>query len=226
MDELFDQFDIWSAFGQTIYLAFFSALGALILGTVLAVMRVGPVGIFNRAGAAYVNLVRNTPLTLIVTFCLLALHYQLKINLAPATSSTSIVDNGVRWAIVGLIVYHAAFVCEALRSGINTVPPGQAEAARSIGLGFGQSLRHVVLPQAFRGAIAPLASVLIALIKNTTVAYAIGVAETAAFMRDALEFRPDLSLMIFLLVAGFFVLLTMPLGILLTNLSQRMAVKR
>jgi len=117
-------------------------------------------------------------------------------------------------------------VCEALRSGINTVPPGQAEAARSIGLGFGQSLRYVVLPQAFRGAIAPLASVLIALIKNTTVAYAIGVAETAAFMRDALEFRPDLSLMIFLLVAGFFVLLTMPLGILLTNLSQRMAVKR
>ncbi len=226
MGELFDQFDIWGAFGQTLYLAFFSAIGALVLGTVLAVMRVGPVAIFNRAGAAYVTLVRNTPLTLIITFCLIALHYQLKIYLAPRDSPTSIVDNGVRWAIVGLTIYSAAFVCEALRSGINTVPAGQAEAARSIGLGFTQSLRHVVLPQAFRGSIAPLASVMIALIKNTTVAYAIGVAETAAFMRDGLEFRPDLSVLIFVIVAGFFVLLTMPLGILLTHLSQRLAVKR
>lgn len=70
-----------------------------------------------------------------------------------------------------------------------------------------------------------MASVLIALIKNTTVAYAIGVAETAAFMRDGLEFRPDLSFLIFVIVAGF-VLLTMPLGIALTHLSQRLAVKR
>lgn len=226
MGELFEQFDIWQAFGQTLYLAFFSAVGAFVLGIVLAVMRVGPVDIFRRAGSAYVTLVRNTPLTLIVTFCLLALHYQLQLNLAPSDSPTSIVDNGIRWAIVGLAIYHAAFVCEAIRSGINTVPTGQAEAARSIGLGFTQSLRFVVLPQALRGAIAPLASVLIALIKNTTVAYAIGVAETAAFMRDALEFRPDLSFWIFLLVAGFFVVITLPLGVGLTALSQRLAVKR
>ena len=81
-----------------------------------------------------------------------------------------------------LSVYHAAFVCEALRSGVNTVPAGQAEAARSIGLTFGQSMQHVLLPQAFRGAIAPLGSVLIALIKNTTVAAVIGVAEAASLM--------------------------------------------
>lgn len=226
MGELFDQFDIWHAFGQTLYLAFFAAIGAFALGTILAVMRVGPVRIFNVVGSAYVNLIRNTPLTLIVTFCLLALHYQLKLNLAPSDSPTSIVDNGVRWAIVGLAVYHAAFVCEAIRSGINTVPTGQAEAARSIGLGFTPSLRYVVLPQALRGAIAPLASVLIALIKNTTVAYAIGVAETASFMRDALEFRIDLSVWVFLIVAGFFLLLTLPIGVGLTHLSQRLAVKR
>ena len=90
---------------------------------------------------------------------------------APAAGAAGAVLVGLMFLlIVGLAVYHAAFVCEALRSGVNTVPVGQAEAARSIGLGFGQSLRHVVLPQAFRGAVAPLASVLIALIKNTTVA--------------------------------------------------------
>ncbi|WP_276800428.1 ABC transporter permease subunit, partial [Cellulomonas iranensis] len=76
-------------------------------------------------------------------------------------------------------VYHAAFVCEALRSGVNTVPVGQAEAARAIGLGFWPAARLVILPQAFRGAVAPLGNVLIALIKNSTVAAAGSVAETS-----------------------------------------------
>ncbi len=226
MSELFQQFDVWGAFWLTIKLAVFSLAGALVLGTIIAIMRVSPVAIFRFAGAAYVNIVRNTPLTLILTFTIMVMLYDLGINLADESSPTSITDNGVRWAVVGLAVYHAAFVCEAIRSGINTVPPGQAEAARSIGLGFTQNLRHVVLPQAIRGSIAPLASVTIALIKNTTVAAAIGVAETAAFMSEAIELRADLNYVTFALVAGFFLLLTLPIGIGLTSLSRRMAVKR
>ncbi|MFJ6132723.1 amino acid ABC transporter permease [Janibacter terrae] len=226
MNELFQQFDVWGAFWLTIRLALFSLVGALVIGTVVAIMRVSPVGIFRFAGAAYVNIVRNTPLTLILTFTILVMLYDLGINLADESSPTSITDNGVRWAIVGLAVYHAAFVCEALRSGINTVPPGQAEAARSLGLGFAQNLRHVVLPQAVRGAIAPLASVIIALIKNTTVAAAIGVAETAALMSSAIELRADLNYLTFALVAGFFLLLTLPIGVGMTSLSRRLAVKR
>ncbi|APH01707.1 MULTISPECIES: amino acid ABC transporter permease [Janibacter] len=226
MSELFQQFDVWGAFWLTIKLAVFSLAGALVLGTIIAIMRVSPVAVFRFAGSAYVNIVRNTPLTLILTFTIMVMLYDLGINLADENSPTSITDNGVRWAIVGLAVYHAAFVCEAIRSGINTVPPGQAEAARSIGLGFTQNLRHVVLPQAIRGAIAPLASVTIALIKNTTVAAAIGVAETAALMSEAIELRADLNYVTFALVAGFFLLLTLPIGIGLTSLSRRMAVKR
>ncbi|MGN7248893.1 amino acid ABC transporter permease [Janibacter anophelis] len=226
MNELFQQFDVWGAFWLTIKLAVFSLAGALVIGTVVAIMRVSPVAVFRFVGAAYVNIIRNTPLTLILTFTIMVMLYDLGINLADESSPTSITDNGVRWAIVGLAVYHAAFVCEALRSGINTVPPGQAEAARSLGLGFGQNLRHVVLPQAIRGAIAPLASVTIALIKNTTVAAAIGVAETAALMSSAIELRADLNYVTFALVAGFFLLITLPIGIGLTSLSRRMAVKR
>lgn len=226
MSELFQQFDVWAAFLMTIRLALFSLAGALVIGTILAIMRVSPVGLFRFVGSAYVNIVRNTPLTLILTFCILVMLYDLGINLADESSPTSITDNGVRWAIIGLAAYHAAFVCEALRSGINTVPPGQAEAARSLGLGFGQNLRHVVLPQAVRGAIAPLASVTIALIKNTTVAAAIGVAETAALMSSAIELRADLNYVTFALVAGFFLVLTLPIGIGLTSLSRRLAVKR
>ncbi|MGE9807095.1 MULTISPECIES: amino acid ABC transporter permease [unclassified Janibacter] len=226
MNDLFQQFDVWGAFWLTLKLAFFSLIGALVLGTIIAIMRVSPVRLFRVVGAGYVNIVRNTPLTLILTFSLLVMLYDLGIKLASEDSPTSIVDNGVRWAIIGLAVYHAAFVCEAIRSGINTVPPGQAEAARSIGLGFTQNLRHVVLPQAFRGAVAPLASVIIALIKNTTVAAAIGVAETAALMSKAVELRADLTYPAFALVAGFFLVLTLPIGVGLTALSRRLAVQR
>ena len=168
---------------------------------------------------------RNTPLTLILVFCVLGALYILQLQLASNDSPTSIRDNGIRWAIVGLAVYHAAFVCEALRSGVNTVPAGQAEAARSIGLTFAQSMREVILPQAFRGAIAPLGSVLIALTKNTTVASIIGVAEASALMKVIIE-NETASVAVFLIFAIGFVILTLPVGVLFTSMSRRLAVKR
>ena len=106
------------------------------------------------------------------------------------------------------------------------MPVGQAEAARSIGLTFSQSLSEVLLPQAFRGAITPLGNTLIALTKNTTVATAIGVAEISGLMKEMMEFRPDLIFVIFFLVALGFVILTLPVGILTTRLSTKLAVKR
>lgn len=226
MEELFSQFDFWGAVRLTLWLTVTSAAGALVIGTVVAVMRVSPVPVLRGAGAAYVSLVRNTPLTLIIVFCLLGLRYGMGIGLADETAATSIDDNIVRWAIIGLSVYHAAFVCEAIRSGINTVPEGQAEAARSIGLGFRASLRYVVMPQALRGAIAPIGSVMIALTKNTTVASAIGAAELAGFMKTAQELRADLTTPIFVLVALTFVAITLPMGMAFTSASRRWAVKR
>lgn len=132
---------------------------------------------------------------------------------------------GFRLAILGFIVYTAAFVCEAIRSGINTVPVGQAEAARAIGLNFSQVLRLVVLPQAFRAVIGPLANVLIALTKNTTVAAAIGVAEAAALMKTMIENEAQ-TLAIGAVFAFGFVVLTLPTGLILGWLSKRLAVKR
>lgn len=225
MGEILRNYDVLGAFWMTIYLTFFSAIGALVIGTVLAVMRVSPIGVLRAAGTFYVNTVRNTPLTLILVFCSLGVLYILQINLADPQSPTSIRDNAIRWAIVGLAVYHAAFVCEALRSGVNTVPLGQAEAARAIGLTFGQSLTQVIMPQAFRGAIAPLGSVLIALTKNTTVASVIGVAEASGLMKEIME-NETASLGVFFIFALGFVILTLPTGMLFTWMSQRLAVKR
>ena len=221
MGELFAQYNILAAFGITVLLMLGSAVGSLVIGTIVAIMRVSPVPFLQRVGALYVNLVRNTPLTLIIVFR----NIGFIVNLGLSVSDDIKRDNLV-WAVIGLSIYHAAFVCEALRSGVNTVGLGQAEAARSIGLSFGQSLTEVLLPQAFRGAITPLGNTLIALTKNTTVATAIGVAEISGLMKEMIEFRSDLLVPIFLVVALGFVALTLPMGLLTTYLSNKLAVKR
>lgn len=221
MGELFAKYDIFAAFGLTILLSIFAAIGSLVLGTIVAILRVSPVGLFQRVGAFYVDTVRNTPLTLLI----IASNIVMVVNLG-FSFSKDFARNNIIWAIIALSIYHAAFVCEALRSGVNTVPVGQAEAARSIGLTFGQSLREVILPQAFRGAITPLGNTMIALIKNTTVATAIGVSEIAGLMKTMQEFNNNLILPIFLIVAIGFVILTLPVGLLTTHLSNRLAVKR
>lgn len=225
MLEILAEYDILGAFWVTIKLAAWSALGSLVLGTILAIMRVSPVVVLQKLGALYVNVARNTPLTLILVFCSLGALFILEIYLAPRDAPNSLSANAFRWAIVGLSAYHASFVCEALRSGVNTVPVGQAEAARAIGLTFGQSLSQVILPQAFRGAIAPLGSVLIALIKNTTVAAIISVPEAAAIMRTIIENETGSPIVFFVFALGF-VILTLPIGVGFTSMSRRLAVKR
>jgi glutamate transport system permease protein len=168
--------------------------------------------------------VRNTPLTLIVFFCAFGFYITLQYRIGAQNSPIDV--QNFRWGVLGLAIYHAAFVAEALRSGINSVPQGQAEAARAVGLDFGQSLSNVVLPQAFRGAITPIGNVLIALTKNTTVVATIGVAEASYLMKGMIEFRPDLIYIIFIILATGFVILTLPMGVLFTYLSRRLAVKR
>lgn len=222
MGDIIASYDIVGAFWMTIRLAALSAVGALVIGTIVAIMRVSPINVLRAMGATYVNLVRNTPLTLILIFCVLGALYILGVQIVPSDQLTTRV---FWWAVTGLSIYHAAFVCEALRSGVNTVPLGQAEAARSIGLTFGQSLRTVILPQAFRGSIAPLGSVLIALIKNTTVAAAAGVAEAAYVMNEVIENETGTTT-VFLIFAIGFVILTLPVGIAATYLSRRWAVQR
>lgn len=216
---------IVAAFWTTVKLTVLSAIGALILGTVLAAMRMSPVPMLNWLGAAYVNVVRNTPLTLIILFCSFGLAQTLGITLADSKSPTSIADSNFRLAVLGLSVYTAAFVCETVRSGVNTVPLGQAEAARSLGLSFSQNLRMILLPQAFRAVLIPLGSVLIALTKNTTIASAIGVAEAALLMKEMIENTAALLTVGGIFAFGF-LLLTLPLGLLFGWLGKRYAMVR
>ncbi|MBT2906970.1 amino acid ABC transporter permease [Streptomyces cellulosae] len=222
MFDFLQDYDLAGAVWTTVQLAVLSAVGSLIWGTVLAAMRVGPVPLMRGFGTAYVNIVRNIPLTVIILFASLGLNQTLGISLGGGGDFETI---NFRLAVLGLTLYTSAFVCEALRSGINTVPVGQAEAARAIGLSFGQVLANVVLPQAFRSSVVPLANVLIALIKNTTVAAAIGVAETALVMKEMIENEAQL-LLISAIIALVFVVLTLPTGLFLGWVGKKVAVKR
>ena len=210
---------ILMSFWMTVKVSAVSAVGSLIAGTVLAAMRVAPLPVLRAAGTLYVNTIRNIPLTLIIVFC--------GLGLGSIVSVATLQTTNYFWlAVFGLVAYTSAFVCEVLRSGINTVPLGQAEAARSIGLSFGQTMRIVVLPQAFRAVIGPLGSVLIALIKNTTIAAAIGVPEAFYTMRNELQNYGDIVIPIFAGYALFFVALTLPTGLIFGWMAKRWQVAR
>ncbi|MGI5051416.1 amino acid ABC transporter permease [Streptomyces sp. JAC18] len=222
MFDFLEGYDLLGVFWVTVKLTVYSALGSLIWGTLLAGMRVGPVPLMRGFGTAYVNVIRNIPLTVIIVFASLGLFQTLQVQLGGGGDFEVI---NFRLAVLGLSLYTAAFVCEALRSGINTVPAGQAEAARALGLSFTQVLRLIILPQAFRAVVNPLANVLIALTKNTTVAAAIGVVEAAYLMKDMIEAEAQLILISAVFAFGF-ICLTLPTGLLLGWVSKKVAVKR
>ncbi|WP_435191708.1 amino acid ABC transporter permease [Streptomyces sp. bgisy126] len=221
MFDFLQGYDLLGAFWVTVRLTVYSAIGSLVWGTLLAAMRVGPVPLMRGFGTVYVNVVRNIPLTVIIVFTSLGLFQTLGVDMGAERFTTI----NFRLAVLGLTAYTSAFVCEALRSGINTVPLGQVEAARAIGLNFPQVLRLIVLPQAFRSVVGPLANVLIALTKNTTVAAAIGVAEAALLMREMIENEAQLILISAIFAVGF-LCLTLPTGLFLGWVAKKAAVKR
>ena len=215
MDAILDNLDAYrQGFVTTLALTVVSSVLALALGTLLAAMRVSPVPTLRAAGAAYVEVVRNTPLTVVFFFAVFVLP-QLDIRLA-----------FLQFAVIAVTVYHAAFFCEAVRSGVNAVGAGQAEAARSIGLTFTQSLRLVILPQAFRTVVPPLINVVIALTKNTSIAAAFGVVELTAVGTRLANANGDAVIAIFAGIAVCYLVLTLPSGWLAGQLERRVAVAR
>ncbi len=212
MSDVFNQFDlVLRAFGLTLQLFLLAAVGSLVLGTVLAGMRVGPVAVLRRATATYVTIVRNTPLLMIFIFVFVALP-RIGVNFEFVTKGT-----------LALTFYTSTFVCEGIRSGINSVSLGQAEAARAIGMSFVGTMREVVLPQAFRAAVPPLASVLIALAKNTSIAGAFGLLEATARMKYFTNRNND-DLYIFLLFGLGYVLIVEIISLLASGLERRWRV--
>lgn len=149
----------------TLWMAALSAVGALLLGVVVTAMRTSPIPVLRGVAFAYVQLFLNVPLLALLVLFVFALPDAGLLMPLPTT------------AVVVLIIYEAAYVAEAVRSGVNTVALGQAEAARALGLTFRQTLGSVILPQALRAVVQPVGNVMIALVMNTSLFAAIGVVE-------------------------------------------------
>lgn len=209
MDAVLENSDaVLKAFGYTGLLFVISGVASLLLGTVLAALRVGPIAVLRRAVAIYVTLIRNTPLLVVLLFFRIAgPKVGLRFDFIDVVIAGYSFNNIFTACLVGLTVYTSTFVCEAIRSGINAVPLGQAEAARAIGLTFNGTMSQVILPQAFRASLPPLTSVQIALLKNTTVAGAVGVFEAFARMRSLTNDYTTQAFMIFVVFALIFVVL-------------------
>lgn len=202
-------------FSVTLQLLGWSALLASALGTVLAAMRVSPIPPLRAFATGYVTVFRNTPLVVLFLITVVGLP------------ELGLLRGSFFWrAVAALSTYTAAFVCEVLRSGINTVQAGQAEAARAIGMTFTQTLRLVVLPQAFRAVIPPLASVYIALTKNTSVAAAFGITEATYQLSDLIEDFPGSLYYSFLGIAAGYVAIVLVISGVAALLERRVAVAR
>jgi glutamate transport system permease protein len=203
-----------SAFLNTLGLSLLAGLLALALGTLLAACRVSPIPPLRGLATFYVEVFRNTPLTVVFFFLIFGLP-QIDFALSFFTG-----------AVLSVGLYTAAFVAEAIRSGINAVPPGQAEAARALGLSFGQSLSQVVLPQAFRTVVPPLGNVWIAMVKNTSIAAGFAVTElTASLSRLANANAGELVLVLAAVVIGY-MLITVPSAFAVNRLERRVAILR
>jgi len=212
---LIDNIDLlWDAFLTTLSISALAGLLALVLGTLLAAARVSPIPPLRGLATFYVEVFRNTPLTVVFFFLIFGLpQIDFVIGFFPG-------------AVIALGLYTAAFVCEAIRSGINAIATGQAEASRAIGLTFGQSLREVVLPQAFRTVVPPLGNVFIAMVKNSSIAAGFAVSELSSLLSRLVNADAGALTAILLGIVVAYMLITLPLAFAVHRLERRVAILR
>ena len=215
MQFLIDNIDLlWDAFLTTLSISALAGLLALVLGTLLAAARVSPIPPLRGLATFYVEVFRNTPLTVVFFFLIFGLpQIEFVVGFFPG-------------AVLSLGLYTAAFVCEAIRSGINAISTGQAEASRAIGLTFGQSLREVVLPQAFRTVVPPLGNVFIAMVKNSSIAAGFAVSELSSLLPRLVNADAAALTSVLLGIVIAYMLITLPLAFAVNRLERRVAILR
>ncbi|MDQ1910372.1 amino acid ABC transporter permease [Paenibacillus sp. GD4] len=197
-------------FGNTVQTSLIALAASFVLGTVIAVLRIAPLKPLQWLSTAYVEFIRNIPLLLIVMLFFLG---------SPALG---IPLDGFAAGTIGLTVYTSAFIAEAVRAGIQSVPRGQTEAARASGLTYIQTMRYVVLPQAIKIVIPPIGNQFLNLVKNSSV---LGVVAGLDLMyyADIISSKSFVTFEVYIFVAMFYLVLTIPLSIGVRYLEKRLA---
>ncbi|MEO9323406.1 amino acid ABC transporter permease [Nocardioides sp. C4-1] len=216
MEAVTENLDLyWSGFLRSLGICLWAMVGSLVLGALIAAFRVSPVASLRAFGTAWVNVLRNCPLTVVLFFMAFGLP-EIGIN-----------QSFYFFGVAGLVLYTSAFVCEAIRAGINSVPAGQAEAARAIGLTFTQNLGSVIMPQALRTSVPPVGSVIIAMFKNSAVVGAFGVGrDLYSVGRDLTSAQGYSYIPVLLGVAVGYLIITLSAGALLGVLERKVAIVR
>ena len=216
MEGVTDNLDLfWSGYLTSLGICLWGMVGSLLLGTIIAAFRVSPLPALRAFGTAWVTIFRNVPLTVVLFFMAFGLP-EIGLN-----------RSYYFFGVTALILYTSAFVCEAVRSGINSVSSGQAEASRAIGLTFTQSLGQVILPQAFRSSIPPVGSVIIAMFKNSAVVGAFGVGGDLFSVGKNLSSAQGYdALPVLTGVAIGYLMITLPAGALLAGIERKVAIAR
>ena len=211
---LIDNWDLYvNGFVRLFQAANLAFVFAVIVGVVLASFRVSPIRPLQRFATFYVTMFRNTPLLIIFFLFFFGLP-KLGFTFTPFTST-----------VIVMSLYTGAYLGETVRSGINSVDTGQAEAARAIGLKFREVLGEVVIPQALRTVVGPIGNLYIANAKNTVIGTTIGLfVETTAAQRLANATGQPIAA--FAAAAIFFVVWLLIAAQVFTSIEQRVAIKR
>lgn len=183
----------------TLELSFYASVGALLIGLLVGLCRVSPVSSLRVFARIYIEFVRSVPIVIILVFLFFA------------GPSFGISLSSFYASIVGLAIYMASYVAEALRSGINSIPEGQADAARALGFGYMQVVRFVVIPQALRSVVPPVGNVIVDLTKNTSVAYTIATIELTGAATN-LATKTARPYLFFAIAIAIYLVITLSLG--------------
>lgn len=196
-------------FGWTLLSSVIALIGSLILGTIFALFQVIPNKVLNIIGRVYVEILRNIPLLVITMFFYVVVAKTFSLD-------------GFSSGTIGLTLYTSAFIAETIRAGIEAIPEGQLEAGLSNGMTWGQTMRQVVLPQAFKMVIPPLGNQFINLVKNSSVlAFVAGfdlVYQANLISQTTFDtFNP------FIIVGLFYLVITMPISYYMAHLEKKLA---
>ncbi|MCU0805006.1 MAG: ABC transporter permease subunit [Burkholderiales bacterium] len=213
---------LWKGFQYTVELTVIAAAGGIFFGTLLALARLSSTKWLSLAASGYVNLMRSIPLVLVIFwfFFLVPLIAQ---SLTGAERPPQI--GAERTAIITFIMFEAAYFCEIMRAGIQSIPKGQVYAAYALGLSYGQAMRLVVLPQAFRNMIPVLLTQIIILFQDTSLTYVISATD---FLGAASKIgqRDGRLVEMYVFVAVVYFVISSTLSFLVKRLQKKIAVIR
>jgi len=213
---------LWKGFVYTVELTAIAAVGGLFFGTLLALGRLSPMKWLSTLAAGYVNLMRSIPLVLVLFWFFFLMPQVLQV-LTGGDRPPQI--GAERTAIITFIMFEAAYFCEIMRAGIQSIPRGQVYSSYALGLTYGQSMRLVILPQAFRNMIPVLLTQTIILFQDTSLVYVISATDFTGAASKIAQ-RDGRLVEMYLFVAAVYFVLCYTLSVGVKRLQKKIAVIR